>query len=518
LGGLFSAGTAVSTLRATEGSSDAFQTRLGGAATGTRLLVQLSGFPAGARVFLPTAIAGSSATQPTSAGDLGLARSGGRYTPMSTGSLLLAQVAGANANGVGGNALFQPGAPGSGTVVLLGAREVVLSNGAGTAVFEVVDGNSTVIESAQIPVFVSLPSGSGGRGTIAQAKIVLGPISTAVADTPRFSASQNPGLDCTVLNDCDAGYFPHLEVEAPALDFTAPPGSKIFLSKRVIVRNTRGGLMPWTARWVYQNGTGWLNVVSNTGVNQAAFQLDLNQGVIREPGVYRATLIIDAGPLAGTVQLPVTYNASGTSNDTLPLITEAGNAANPSLKILVPGSRAVLQGLRFPTTPTVTFNGIAAQVLSAGPERIELVVPPALGAATTAQIVIGSGAQVSSAFDVTIAASAPAIYAGAIFNQNNSANSSTAMEQTGRVLQVFLTGLPVASGRITASVQGELTRVPVADILYAGEAPGYAGVQQVNLRLPAALPAGANDLAICGFTSNNVEVCNAPVRVYVQRP
>ena len=229
-------------------------------------------------------------------------------------------------------------------------------------------------------------------------------------------------------------------------------------------------------------------------------------------------MIIDAGPLAGTVQLPVTYNASGTVNDTLPLISAAGNAANPGLKTLVPGSRAVLQGLRFPASPTVTFNGLAAQVLLAGPERIEVVVPSALGAVTTAQVVVGSGAQVSSAFDATIAASAPAIYEGAIFNQNNSANSAAATEQSGRVLQVFLTGLPVASGRITANLQGELIRVPVAEILYAGEAPGYVGVQQVNLRLPAALPAGANDLAICGFTSNNVEACNAPVRVYVQRP
>ncbi len=42
--------------------------------TGTRIIVQYSGFPAGAQLFVPTVVAGSDATQPTAGGDLGCPR------------------------------------------------------------------------------------------------------------------------------------------------------------------------------------------------------------------------------------------------------------------------------------------------------------------------------------------------------------------------------------------------------------------------------------------------------------
>ena len=107
------AGSAFTSTRVTEGFADSFgpksrfaesERRHGNAHRGAVL-----GFPAGAGLFVPTVVAGSDATQPTAGGDLGLAASGGKYTPGAISSLLLSFVQNADANGAGGTPLYLPG-------------------------------------------------------------------------------------------------------------------------------------------------------------------------------------------------------------------------------------------------------------------------------------------------------------------------------------------------------------------------------------------------------------------------
>ncbi len=102
LSSLFATGTRFASTRITEGFAAAFQKQQPYDDTGTRFLVRYTGLPGGVHLFVPDVIAGSSATEPTSAGDLGLAQAGGKYTPVLTGSLLLARVPDANERGVGG--------------------------------------------------------------------------------------------------------------------------------------------------------------------------------------------------------------------------------------------------------------------------------------------------------------------------------------------------------------------------------------------------------------------------------
>src|ERR1022692_3317313 len=61
---LFDAGTAFASTRVTEGFATAFEARGAGDDTGTRFLVQYTGFPATAHVYIPDAVAGSDAPQP----------------------------------------------------------------------------------------------------------------------------------------------------------------------------------------------------------------------------------------------------------------------------------------------------------------------------------------------------------------------------------------------------------------------------------------------------------------------
>jgi uncharacterized protein (TIGR03437 family) len=47
-----------------------------------------------------------------------------------------------------------------------------------------------------------------------------------------------------------------------------------------------------------------------------------------------------------------------------------------------------------------------------------------------------------------------------------------------------------------------------AEVLYAGQAPGFTGLNQMNIMLPAGISSGAHGLAItrAGFFSNQVTI------------
>src|SRR5713226_515161 len=137
---LLARGTSFFSTRLTEGFASSFQPKDPLSDTGTRIMVRYSGFPAGARLFVPDYLAGSSAVEPTAGGDLGVAASGGQYAPSAAGSLLLVRVTGADQNGAGGTLAFP--IPGAGTTAFTSASEVTLVSGAGNVVYEVVDSNS----------------------------------------------------------------------------------------------------------------------------------------------------------------------------------------------------------------------------------------------------------------------------------------------------------------------------------------------------------------------------------------
>ena len=152
---LFGAGTKLSSTRLSEGFANAFEQRGAGSDTGTRFLVSYSGFPQGARLFVPDAVAGSSATQPTASGLMGHGATAGTYTAGSH-TLLLVRINNATPTGTGGTPRFYP--PMTGAAPLIGAGEVALVNGAGQAVYEVMDASSSAPESAEIPTWLGLRS------------------------------------------------------------------------------------------------------------------------------------------------------------------------------------------------------------------------------------------------------------------------------------------------------------------------------------------------------------------------
>jgi uncharacterized protein (TIGR03437 family) len=491
--GLLAAGTARAPIRVTEGFPSAFQPKSAGLDTGLRFLITYRGFPAGARLFVPDAVAGSDAAQPTATGLMGVHAAPGAYTPGS-GTLLLVRILNTDANGVGGIRAYTPGAPGPGPVVLNGAEEVALTNGGGFAVFEVADADPNAVEDAEIPTWMGLAP-TGGATAAPDMSIQAAPVSTVATATakdpiPRFIAAQPPA-DCGVEGDCAS--FPKMLVTAPALEFTAVTGGHM-VGDWIRVANQGGGVLPWTAYVTYQTGANWANLVFTSGMNGGGAVKVLLSPTTLVPGVYQATVTVDGGSL-GIQNFPIKLTVTPPANPNGPQITAVVHAATWVSGPLVPGSLATITGSHFAgTSVSVTFDGAPARLLYTGDTQINLEVPAELSGHASTQMIVTADGISSQPVTVQLTPISPGIFANGILNQDNSVNSETNPAAGGSVIQIFATGLPTADiGTITAKIHDVWITSPD----YAGPAPSIPGVQQVNLRVPTGWPPMSTSVVVC---------------------
>ena len=520
-------GTVFVSTRVTEGFASSFEKKRSTDDNGTRIVARYSGLPTGARLFVPDVVAGNDAVQPTIAGDLGGTASGGAYAPSVAGSLLLVRVTGTDANGAGGALAYTPGPIGSGTVAFNSVSEVGLAGGAGIAVYEVVDSNPSVQETAQFPTFLGLASIANDAGPIASERVSLGPISTVfTASTtdsiPRFLAV-NPPTDCANLGDCSINFPVLLLSSWTPLEFSAPAGSGL-QTKLAQINNKGGGIMNWTASVSTSGGPNWLTVYPLSGVNGASvfvnvFPLGLT------PGVYSGSLIVDAGPQGGRQILPIKVTITPAPAPPTPappaivpvttILTKVGlqsltNAARPDLTTVSPGSLAIVNGSNLKGKDVaVTFDGIAAPILSGDDRSISVQVPGSLRAPATSQLQVTVDGEKSVPLAVPVAELAPAIFAEGVLNADSSVNKESNAAAVGSALQIFSTGLLSAVPGAVVVKLHDRSLTPS----YAG--PSSIGVDQVNVLIPDDLPAMTTYLSVCGFAASNPDqlVCSEPAKV-----
>ncbi len=510
--GLIAAKTRSGSTRLTQGFNGAFQKRGPGADTGTRFIVRYSGFPAGARVFVPDVIVGSDAGTPTGGGDLAFERSAGAYTPVAAGSLLLARVDGAEANVAGGAPVYTPAAPGSGTVAPAGAAEVPLVGGAGQVVFEVVDANPTTRATAEIPTFMAIPYLGGSDVPVAKQSVMLGPVSTVAQATgkdplPRFLALVPPA-DCQSGGEC-AALFPKLSVKASPFEYTAESGGAEKGDWFVIV-NDGGGSLSYTMSVTYQTGSGWVRFRHDPQGNAWIWASPKNLA----PGVYEATLHIDAGTYAGTVDLPVKLTVTA-PRPPGPKVDSVSHSATYAAGPVAPGSIAMVKGSNLAgTSVTATFDGLASTLFYVSDTQINLLVPAELGAQASARLAITVDGAASAPVTVALAGVSPGIFPHGILNQDYSVNSATNPAEVGSVVVIFATGLPVTPGTITAKLHDREIAMPD----YAGPAPTLTGMEQVNIRVPADLPAMTTEVVLCGLNATTGQrVCSPPAKITLRQ-
>jgi uncharacterized protein (TIGR03437 family) len=503
LSNLFAAGTAEETTRVTEGFPSSFQPKDPTSDTGTRFLLSYSNVPASAAIYVPDAVAGSGATVPTAGGDLGTPAAVGQYTPASH-TLLLVRVLNSDSTGTGGTLAPLPAANGAGVLVLNGANPVPLTNGSGYAVYEVVDANPSAIESAQIPNFFALPPNSPpstSNGSLSLAPVSTVATASTTAPIPRFVAVMPPS-DCAAVGDCNASYYPQLQVTATPLQVTAVSGGKPVAAGNITIRDTRGGVLDWSASATYSNGAGWLSFSDPFGIDNATVQVLVDPGALA-PGTYQATVLIDAGPIAGSQSIPLTFIVTAPAPAVV--IGAITDAADFHPGPVAPGELATVWGSNLAgQNVSVALNGMPAKLFYTGAQQINLRIPPALSGQPSAKLVVTADGASSAPFTVPLTSVAPAIFTPGVLNQDNTVNSAANPAPLGSILQIFLTGMPDSGAVATVTIQNRGNLVP----LYAGAAPGFLGLQQVNVAVPADLLPVTSNLTICVMGAGNQPSCS----------
>ena len=277
------------------------------ATNGVRIIVQLSGYPAGAQLYVPNALVGNSGSIPTSGGEFGSSVAGSSYVP-SANQLLLSLVTGADINGAGGTLLYPaPVAAQSFT----GMTQLTVSGGSAYAVYEVVDHNSFVLESVQAPVFVVSAPYSCSTPSQATLTVMEAPISTVSVPTTTDPVPRDTSL---LLSDPTANrseiavsvYFPVLSVNTQPVTLTGASlgGTQ---TGTISVVNNGGSVLSFTTSIAYQSGSGWLTVTPSAGDDaiNANITVVANPGAL-QPGTYTATVTVNGGE-AGTAAVPVTF-------------------------------------------------------------------------------------------------------------------------------------------------------------------------------------------------------------------
>jgi uncharacterized protein (TIGR03437 family) len=207
------------------------------------------------------------------------------------------------------------------------------------------------------------------------------------------------------------------------------------------------------------------------------------------------------------------------------------NAAAPVSGALAPGALATIYGtnlsraeraltdsdIRNGWLPTVLPNtyvrvvvgGLTAPLLYVSPGQLNFQIPSDLGAGET-DVTVVLESRAGAKARIRLAESGPALFhmdpefAIAAHASDGSPVTRQAPAQGGEIIVLYATGLgktrpPLATGQIATGaatlVKSSDFRVwldemelPRGNVLYAGAAPGFAGVYQVNLRLPQSIP------------------------------
>jgi uncharacterized protein (TIGR03437 family) len=208
---------------------------------------------------------------------------------------------------------------------------------------------------------------------------------------------------------------------------------------------------------------------------------------------------------------------------------------------VAPGSIAAVFGSGFGTSMegvTVLVGGIAAPLFGVYGNQINFQVPWQLNGQTQTAVTVTSGDVTSAPVTFPLAAQGPGIFLLNTAGQGAVEIAGTATiaaatgafpgsraAQTGEYITIYCTGLgavtnqpatgALSSGSVLSNTSGAVTASiggVNAPVTFAGLAPGFLGLYQVNAQVPPKAPAGAAvpiTIAVGGKTGNQATIAVA---------
>ena len=292
---------------------------------------------------------------------------------------------------------------------------------------------------------------------------------------------------------------------------------------------------------------------SNGGLSITQYTVTASPGASTSSGVSSPITVTGlANGTAYTFTVTAT-NADGTGPPaTSPAVTvgpisiQTGGIVDSASSVapVAPGSLASIYGI-FPvgvavatTTPwptilsglSVHFNGTPAPIYYASPTQINVQIPWEMVGLTRASVTATVGSESSSPQTVTLASFAPGIFAintqaqGAIVDALSGSliSSSNPASAGATYLAIYCTGLGSVANQPETGVAASTTQLSAtvgtpsvtiggvpAIALFAGLAPTFIGLYQINVQVPATTSPGnvvPVVVSIGGNTSNTVTV------------
>jgi len=185
---------------------------------------------------------------------------------------------------------------------------------------------------------------------------------------------------------------------------------------------------------------------------------------------------------------------------------------------LVAGSLGTVFGSNLTPVSSLKINNIAAPMLYSGAGQINFQIPQELAGQTSAMIQVTVAGQVALLDGVALAPIGPGVFA--IIHQSGALADINAPATAGEVLSIYATGMGVVNNSPAtgvAAVDASSTTIiqPVVSIGgqtavvgYSGMAPGFIGLYQINVTVPAGVTGSALAVGVSvgGIAANGVTI------------
>ena len=348
---------------------------------------------------------------------------------------------------------------------------------------------------------------------------------------------------------------PMVSASPSTLTYSYQLGGTTPASQPVQVNGSATGL-PYSVQVSTASGTGWLSVNKTSGTTPDVLSVSVNPTNLNAGTSYNGTIVVTGtGAAGGSTSIAVVLAVTAP----FPSISSVVNGGSLLSGPISPGEIVTIKGTALgPVSPLQTtidptsgkvatqlgsvqvlFNGYPSPLTYVSATQINCVVPYELAQLSSPYVQVRYLGQSSNTFNLTQAATAPAIFTasgtgtgqGAVLNSDYSFNGTSIgfkPAPAGSVIQVYMTGEGQTSPQgVTGKVNcpsgtsctvsqlpvpllpvGALVNNQPATITFYGEAPGFvSGVMQVDLIIPPNTPSGPATLLITvGSTASQANV------------
>ena len=329
-----------------------------------------------------------------------------------------------------------------------------------------------------------------------------------------------------------------IQLGTTSMQFSAIPNAGNPPSQKLTITNTGDLSMNWKALVTTFNGGSWLAVSPGSGTDSGIITVTTTTGTL-DPGTYLGNITIDS---PGALNSPSVVKVTFIVSPPRPVLTQNGvvNAATFLGGSVAPGEIVSIFGANLgPSTPvvatldannqlpttlggtTVTFNGVSAPLYFVSGGQVNLQVPYEVANQGSAAITVTPAGLSPASVTIPVADVALGIFAigtrAAALNQDYSVNTISNPAAPGSVILLYITGQGVVSPKVaTGATAPSAPPFPVptlqpvgvtmnglqAKVDFAGLAPGFVGLTQINAEVPIGLTPSDNVSVSVGIGFN----------------